>query len=136
MSRILKTSGFVALSIQMLWGMYNVFLLSNQAIKTWMIGAHAHFGVLSSLAVVLGFAIDHFGVAGLRRQLVTYPYVLGQWGLPATILVAFGTGMHALQTLDYVFGTLLLVSMITMAYTAWTSGRDVSKGLGAEVGAD
>lgn len=118
MSRILKTSGFLGLTIQMLWGMYNVYLLSNQMIEAWMIGAHAHFGVLGILAIVLGFAVDHFDVVGTRRQVVTYFFIIGQWLLPATILVAFATGMLQLEMLNYLWGIMLAIAMGTMALEA------------------
>lgn len=120
MSRLLKTSGFLGLSIQMLWGMYNVYLITpgGPAITDWMIGAHAHFGVLGILAIVLGFAVDHYDVTGTRRAIVTYGYIAGQWLLPATILVAIGGGLPMLSLLEYLWAFLLFVSMGIMALEA------------------
>lgn len=119
MSRILKTSGFLGLTIQMLWGMYNVSILAGgSAPPAWLIGAHAHFGVLGILAVVLGLAVDHLDVTGTRRQVVTYFYVIGQWLLPATIIVAFTMNMLQLEALNYLWGLMLAVAMGTMALEA------------------
>lgn len=122
MSRILKVSGFLGLTIQMLWGMYNVtFFTAGGQPPAWSIGGHAHFGVLGILAIVLGFAVDHYDVAGTRRQLVTYFFIAGQWLLPATIVVAFNTGMMQLQMLDYLWGVLLAIAMAIMALEAFGS---------------
>ena len=43
MSRVLRASGYVALTIQMLWGMYNVFLLTHGGpeITGALVGGHA-----------------------------------------------------------------------------------------------
>ena len=95
-----------------------MYLLSQQMIETWLIGAHAHFGVLGILAVVLGFAVDHFDVRGTRRQVVTYCFVVGQWLLPATIIVAFATNTLQLEALNYLWGIILAVAMGTMALEA------------------
>lgn len=107
----------------MLWGMYNVFLLSpmgGRSITDWLIGAHAHNGVLAILAIVLGFAVDHYDLTGSKRRIVTWFYIVGQWLLPATIIVALGGGMPALESLAYLWGILLFVAMAIMAWTAFT----------------
>lgn len=120
MSRALKTSGFLALTIQMLWGIYNVSILAGgDQPPAWLIGAHAHLGVLSILAVVLGFAVDHYGLDGSRRQIVTYGYIVGQWLLPVTIIVAFTTGMMQLELLNYLWGLILAITMAIMTLEAW-----------------
>jgi len=124
MSRALKTSGFLALAVQMLWGMYNTFVISpmgpgmTESFQT-LVGAHAHFGVLGILAVALGFAVDHYRLDGTRRTVVTWAYIAGQWLLPATIVgIAMGYGMVAITA--YLWGLLLFVSMAVMAWTAAT----------------
>jgi hypothetical protein len=84
-----------------------------------VVGAHAHFGVLGILAIVLGFAVDQYGVDGTRRTAVTGLFLAVQWLLPATVLgMAFVTPM--LGMLNYLFGVLLFVAMILMAWIVWT----------------
>lgn len=122
MTRALKASGFVGLAVQMLWGMQNTYLITpgGPTLPGWMIGAHAHFGVLGILAVVLGFSVDRYNVRGTRRSVVTWFYIAGQWLLPATILVAVGMQMMMLSMLQYLWGVLLFVSMAIMAWTVIT----------------
>lgn len=123
MTRALKTSGFLGLSIQMLWGMYNVFVLSPQGPGMTepfqiLIGGHAHLGVLSILAIPLGFAVDHYGLTGTRRSVVTWFFIAGQWLLPLTfIVIAMGTEVVAITA--YLWGLLLFISMALMTVTAW-----------------
>lgn len=130
MTRPLKLSGFVGLTVQMLWGMYNVFVLSPQGPGMSepfeiLIGAHAHLGVLSILAVVLGFAVDHYGIGGSRRTVVTWFFIAGQWLLPASfVAVAAGYGIAAITA--YLWGILLLVAMALMAWTAWSETGDAN----------
>ena len=85
-----------------------------------MIGAHAHFGVLSILAIVLGFAVDRYDVAGTRRTVVTGGYIAGQWLLPATLLAAIGLDIGPLHALEYLWGLLLFGSMAIMTLAAWS----------------
>lgn len=124
MSRALKTSGFLGLSIQMLWGMYNVFVVSPMGpgiTETFqvLVGGHAHLGVLSILAVALGLAVDYYRLTGARRTVVTWFFIAGQWLLPATIIaIAMGYGMVAISA--YLWGLLLFVSMAVMTWTAAT----------------
>lgn len=126
MSRILKTSGFLGLSIQMLWGMGNTYLITpgGPSLPSWVVGAHAHFGTLGILAIVLGFAVDRYDVSGARRTVITWGFIAGQWLLPANILVAVGLSLGPLSMLEYVWGLLLFISMALMTLTVWTqSGR-------------
>jgi hypothetical protein len=126
MSKILKTSGFLGLAIQMLWGMVNTYLITpgGPPLPPWVVGAHAHFGTLGILAIVLGFAVDRYDVSGTRRTIVTWGFIAGQWLLPANILVAVGLGLGPLALLEYLWGPLLFVSMLIMTLTVWTqSGR-------------
>ena len=125
MSRVLKTSGFLGLAVQMLWGMYNTYLITpgGPDLPSWVIGAHAHFGVLGILAIVLGFAVDRYEVAGTRRTVVTWGYIAGQWLLPANILVAIGLDLGPLSMLEYLWGFLLFLSMALMVLTVWNQAE-------------
>ncbi|GGL52654.1 hypothetical protein [Halocalculus aciditolerans] len=124
MSRLLKTSGFLGLTVQMLWGMGNVVYLMGSPPAFWAewVGAHAHFGVLGILAVATGFAVDHFETSGTRRTVVVYGFVLGQWLLPATLVAQGVTGMHQIGILEFVWGLCLLAAMAVMTLEAWNKG--------------
>ena len=127
MSRILKTSGFLGLATMMSVGLYQEYLLMNGTTPPgWLVGGHAHLGVLSILAVVMGFAVDAFGLAGRLRSAVTGMYVVGQWALPLTVWAAMGLGLMPLLATGFLWGGLLLLSMLLMAYQAATT--DVSLG--------
>ena len=117
MSRTLKVSGFVGLTVQMLWGMQNVYGLMQGGNAGPLIGAHAHFGVLSILAVVAGFAVAEFDVRGTQRTLAVWGLVLGQWLLPATVLGELFLPPQALLS-AFLWGALLTISMAILAYNA------------------
>ena len=129
MSRLLKASGFLGLSVQMLWGMGNVvFLMGGSLPAFWgeWVGAHAHFGVLGILAVVTGLAVEHYGTSGTRRSVVVYGYTLGQWLLPATLVAVAVSGLHQLGILEFVWGICLLAAMAVMTLEAWDGAPDDS----------
>jgi len=117
MSRALKLSGFVGLTIQMLWGMANVInLMQGTPIPSEIMGpAHAHFGVLSIAIVVAGFAVERYELSGGRRTLTVWGLILGQWLLPATVLGELASPQVLL--LAFVWGILLAIGMgsITLA---------------------
>ncbi|WP_255151652.1 hypothetical protein [Halorarius halobius] len=122
MSRILKTSGFLGLATMMVVGLYqNMLLAGGTAVPSWMVGGHAHLGVLSILAIVMGFAVDALGVVGRVRQAVTGLYVVGQWALPVTVWVAAGVPVPALHPTAFLWGLCLIVAMLLMAWQAWTA---------------
>ena len=127
MTRILKTSGFLGLATMMCVGMYqNMLLASGAGAPGWMVGGHAHLGVLSILAVVMGFAVDALGLAGRMRSAVTGLYVVGQWCLPVTVWLAAGFGFGFLHPTAFLWGLCLIVAMLLMAYhtaTATVDGR-------------
>jgi hypothetical protein len=122
MSRILKTSGFLGLATMMTVGLYqNMLLAGGTAVPSWLVGGHAHLGVLSILAIVLGFAVDALDVAGRVRQAVTGLYVVGQWALPVTVWVAAGVPVPQLPPTAFLWGLCLIVAMLLMAWQAWTA---------------
>lgn len=115
MSKALKVFG--GLTVQMLWGMGNIVaLIAAGGSPGAVVGAHAHFGVLSILAAVTGFAVDEFEVAGRQRSVAVYGFVLGQWPLPLT--TALETASRQIALLAFVWGILLMASMGIMAYNA------------------
>lgn len=108
-------------------GLYqNVLLASGQAAPPWMVGGHAHLGVLSILAVVLGFAVPALGVVGRLRTAVSGLFVVGQWLLPLTIWVGEGAGVTAIMPTAFLWGLCLVVSMLLMAYVSAVGGTDGS----------
>lgn len=120
MSRALKASGFAGLAVQMLWGMYNSYLLmpGGGGMPPWLTSAHAHLGVLSILAVVLGFAVDHYDLVGRTRSVVTSFYIAGQWMVPGSLVIATGFGIGVFHMTTFLWGTMLFVSMALMTWTA------------------
>jgi len=122
MSRVLKTSGFLGLATMMAVGMYqNVIVASGGAVPAWMVGGHAHLGVLSILAIVMGFAVDALALDGRLRSAVTGLYVVGQWCLPLTVWLAAGFGLPFLHPTAFLWGLCLIVAMLLMAYHTATS---------------
>ena len=127
MTRTLKTSGFLGLAVMMTVGLYQNFLLaSGQAVPQWLVGGHAHLGVLSILAVVVGFAIPALGVVGRLRRVVTGLFVAGQWGLPVTVWIAEGGILPQLVPTTFLWGVCLVVSMLVLTWQAATS--DIREG--------
>ncbi|QKY20902.1 hypothetical protein B4589_011155 [Halolamina sp. CBA1230] len=121
MSRVLRTSGYVALTVQMIWGMIQSYMISpmGPGLPAVSVGAHAHFGILAILAVVSGFAIERTTLSGTRRQVAVWGLIAGQWLLPATVLME-GVFPPALM-LAYVWGLLLTVSMALLAWGTITA---------------
>jgi hypothetical protein len=121
MSRILRASGYVALTIQMLWGLGQVYLISpmGSGLPSASVGAHAHFGVLSILAVVTGFAIERTALTGTLRSVAIWAFVVGQWALPATVLMEMVA--PPLLITAYLWGALLTISMGIIAYGTITA---------------
>jgi hypothetical protein len=133
MTRLLKTSGFLGLAVMMSVGMYqNVLLMGGSAPPSWLVGGHAHLGVLSILAIVLGFAVPALGVAGRLRTAVSGLFVVGQWALPLTVWTASGLSIGPLHATAFLWGACLIVSMLLMAYVAAT--RPAEGGGGGSAG--
>jgi uncharacterized membrane-anchored protein YitT (DUF2179 family) len=127
MSKTLRVSGYVALTVQMLWGILQVFMLSpmgSGAVPGAAVGAHAHFGILSILAVVTGFAIERTALTGTLHSVAVWGFIIGQWLLPATVLMELVAPQLLLTA--FLWGALLAISMALVAWgtiTADGSGR-------------
>jgi hypothetical protein len=122
MTRILKTSGFLGLAVMMFVGLYQNYLhVVGQPVEGWMVGGHAHLGVLSILAIVVGFAVPALGMVGRLRQAVTVLFVAGQWGVPLTVWVGQGAGVTALMPTAFLWGACLVVAMLVLAWRAATT---------------
>lgn len=124
MTRLLKTSGFLGLATMMGVGLYQNFLIMQGGpanVPPWMVGGHAHLGVLSILAIVLGFAVPALDVTGRLRTAVSGLFVVGQWALPLTVWTASGLDIGPLHATAFLWGACLLVSMLLMAYVAATN---------------
>lgn len=121
MTRTLKASGFLGLAVMMAVGLHQFVLLSGgQTVPAWMIGGHAHLGVLSILAVVMGFAVPALGVTGNLRTAVTALFVAGQWGIPGIVWLGEGFGLLFLMPTGFLWGLCLVVAMLIMLYKAVT----------------
>lgn len=127
MSRELRASGYIALTLQMIWGIYNTYLLApgGPDITQALIGGHAHLGVLGILAVVTGFAIERTELAGTKRSVAVWGFIVGQWLLPATVLMEM-VFPPALIT-AYLWGLLLTISMALIAWGTITASENVSQ---------
>ncbi len=127
MSRALRASGYVALTIQMAWGLVQVFAVSpaGPGLPPVSVGAHAHFGMLSILAVVTGFAIERTALTGTLRSIAVWGFVVGQWLLPATILAEMVA--PPLLVTAYLWGASLTISMAIVAWGTITASDEVGQ---------
>lgn len=116
MSWTLRASGFVALTVQALWGLLQTFALSpaGPTMPPLTVTAHAQFGMLSILAVVTGFGIERTNLAGRTRSVAVWSFVVGQWLLPASMLMR--SVAPVLMTTAYLWGTSLVVSLALVAW--------------------
>jgi hypothetical protein len=129
MSRILKTSGFLGLAVMMVVGLYQFVLLERTgALPEGLMGGHAHLGVLSILAVVVGFTVDALDLAGRVRSLVTGLYLVGQWALPLTIWIGLTLGVGVLMPTTFLWGLCLIVAMLLLAWQTWTTDATLGGG--------
>ncbi|MFO7926935.1 MAG: hypothetical protein ACQET5_08100 [Halobacteriota archaeon] len=79
MTKPLKASGFLGLAVMMAVGVHQFVLLSRGGtVPPWMIGGHAHLGILSIRAIVMGFAVPALDVTGTLRTAVTVLFIAGQ----------------------------------------------------------
>lgn len=127
MTKVLKASGFLGLATMMTVGLYQFTLLAGgDAVPHWMIGGHVHLGVLSILAIVMGFAVPAVGVVGRLRTAVTGMFVAGQWGIPGVVWLGEGAGLAFLLPTGFLWGSCLVVSMLVMFYATVTQDAPVT----------
>ncbi len=127
MTKPLKASGFLGLATMMTVGLYQFVLLSGgQGVPGWMIGGHAHLGVISILAIVVGFAVPALGVTGTLRTAVTVLFIAGQWGIPGVIWLGEGAGITVLLPTVFLWGGALIVAMLVLFYKTVTHPADVA----------
>lgn len=121
MTKALKASGFLGLATMMVVGLYQFILLSGgTGVPGWMIGGHAHLGVISILAIVMGFAVPAIGITGQLRTAVTVLFIAGQWGIPGVVWVGEGAGLTFLMPTAFLWGLALIASMLIMLYKTLT----------------
>ncbi len=101
-------------------GMYQ-HSIAMDGVPGWMVGGHAHLGVLSILAIVIGFVVDQHGIAGRLRSAITGLYVVGQWMLPMSVWIGVGAGVTILIPLAFVWGAFLIVAMLLLAWQVATT---------------
>jgi cytochrome c oxidase subunit IV len=124
MTRVLKTSGFLGLAAMMVVGLYQHSLVAaGGGAPSWLVGGHAHLGVLSILAIVMGFAVDAFALSGTLRTAVTGLFVVGQWLLPVSVWIGVGFGVTLLLPAIFLWGLCLVAAMLIMAWQAATTDR-------------
>ncbi|WP_323191249.1 hypothetical protein [Halostella sp. PRR32] len=127
MTRALKGSGFLGLAVMMAVGLYQFILLSSSGVVPgWMIGGHAHLGVLSILAIVMGFAVPALDVTGTLRTAVTALFIAGQWGTPGIVWLGEGFGLTFLLPTGFLWGGALIVAMLIMFYKTVTAPTETA----------
>ena len=137
MTKALKASGFLGLAVMMAVGLHQFVILSGgQAVPGWMTGGHAHLGVLSILAIVMGFAVPAVGVTGRLRTAVSVLYIAGQWGIPGVVWIGEGLGVTVLLPTAFLWGGALILSMLIMFYKVLTQETTASGGGPAATPAD
>jgi hypothetical protein len=123
MTKALKSSGFLGLAVMMAVGLHQFTIVAGgDPVPPWMIGGHAHLGVLSILAIVMGFAVPALGVTGNLRTAVTALFIAGQWGIPGIVWLGEGFGLLFLMPTGFLWGIALIVSMLIMLYATLTGG--------------
>lgn len=121
MTKALKASGFLGLATMMVVGLYQFTLLAGgSGVPGWMIGGHAHLGVLSILAIVMGFAVPAIDVTGRLRTAVTGMFIAGQWGIPGVVWLGEGASLTFLLPTAFLWGFFLIASMLIMLYATLT----------------
>jgi hypothetical protein len=129
MTRALKGSGFLGLAVMMAVGLHQLVIVAGGSpAPGWMVGGHAHLGVLSILAIVMGFAVPALDVTGTLRLAVTALFIAGQWGIPGIVWLGEGLGLTFLMPTGFLWGGALIVSMLVMFYKSVT--EDVAGGDG------
>lgn len=85
-----------------------------------MIGGHAHLGVLSILAIVMGFAVPALAVTGTLRTVDTILFIAGQWGIPGIVWIGEGFELGFLMPTGFLWGGALILAMLIMLYATLT----------------
>lgn len=135
MTKALKSSGFLGLAVMMAVGLHQfVIVAGGETVPPWMIGGHAHLGVLSILAIVMGFAVPALEVTGTLRTAVTVLFIAGQWGIPGIVWLGEGFGLSFLMPTGFLWGGGLIVAMLIMFYASLTRDPGIA-GEGARRGA-
>jgi hypothetical protein len=121
MTKALKASGFLGLATMMVVGLYQFIRLSGgTGVPGWMVGGHAHLGMISILALVMGFAVPALGVTGRLRTAVTALFIAGQWGIPGVVWLGEGAGLTFLMPTAFLWGLALIAAMLIMLYKTLT----------------
>lgn len=129
MTKALKASGFLGLATMMVVGLYQFTLLAGgNGVPGWMIGGHAHLGVISILAIVMGFAVPALEVTGTLRTAVTVLFISGQWGIPGVVWIGEGAGLGFLMPTAFLWGLALIASMLIMLYKTLTQDTTGARG--------
>ena len=129
MTKPLKASGFLGLAVMMAVGLHQFTIVAGgNPVPGWMIGGHAHLGVLSILSIVMGFAVPAVGVTGTLRTAVTVLFIAGQWGIPGIVWLGEGFGLTFLMPTGFLWGLCLIVSMLIMLYATVTDESATGSG--------
>lgn len=137
MTKALTASGFLGLATMMAVGLYQFTLLAGrQPVPAWMIGGHAHLGVLSILAIVMGFAVPALDVRGTLRTAVTSLFIAGQWGIPGIVWLGEGFGLAFLMPTGFLWGFCLIAAMLIMFYKTVTQTDERTGGAAGLAPAD
>lgn len=94
---VLQLSGFAGLAVGMLIGLYQTMLRDPMLLggvthsPEWMIGAHVHFLGLSLVVLFYGYYLDDLFEG--YQTLTAVAAIVGQWGLPGSLLLLYGTGL-------------------------------------------
>lgn len=129
MTKALKASGFLGLTVMMAVGLHQFIMLAGgDAVPGWMIGGHAHLGVISILAIVMGFAVPALDVTGRLRTAVTVLFIAGQWGIPGVVWLGEGFELAFLMPTAFLWGGALIASMLIMLYATLTQPTTTTGG--------
>lgn len=111
----------------MVWGLVQVFAISpaGPGVPAASVGGHAHFGILSILAVVTGFAIERTELTGTLHSIAVWGFIAGQWLLHATVLVEMVA--PPLLVTAYLWGASLALSMAIVAWGTITASDEVGR---------
>ena len=95
-------------------------LASRSGLSPVSVGAHAYF--VSVLAVVTGFTIERTALIGTLRSIAVWGFVVGQWLLPATILMEMVA--PPLLITAYLWGASLTISIAIVAWGRITASDE------------